>query len=174
MEMNFCRRCGTKLTEKAAGAYVCENGHQIYASAFATVGIIFLTSDDTVLIATRRIDPGKGMLDLPGGFVEVHETAEEAIVREINEELGLTPEDYDTPQVLCTATSDYNYDGEIRPILSTQFWARLHSNAKPAAQDDVAGIDYVPLSSLNIDAVYGKDNRTGLKKFLEIQSNLSL
>lgn len=172
--MNFCRRCGAKLTERAPGAYICQNEHRIYKNSFATTEIIFLTKDNDILMTVRGFDPGKGRLDLVGGFIEPDETAEEAAVREITEELGLTPDNYEALKFLCTATSDYDFDGETRPLLCTIFWSRLHPDAQPIPNDDVADIKYFPLASVPLDDVYGKDNRTGLRKFLEIQSYSSL
>ena len=43
-----------------------------------------------VLIATRTKPPGAGVWSLPGGLVEVGETLEEAALRELMEEVGVT------------------------------------------------------------------------------------
>ena len=42
-----------------------------------------------VLLIQRKHDPYAGMWALPGGFVDMDETVEEAIVRELEEETGL-------------------------------------------------------------------------------------
>lgn len=41
------------------------------------------------LFIRRKNEPFKGMLALPGGFVEEHETVERAAVRELEEETGI-------------------------------------------------------------------------------------
>lgn len=53
-----------------------------------TVDAICVTNGKIVLIR-RKNDPYKGKLALPGGFVEVGETTEAAIVREMKEETNL-------------------------------------------------------------------------------------
>lgn len=44
---------------------------------------------ESVLLIQRNIDPGRGKWALPGGFVELGETAEQAGKRELAEETGL-------------------------------------------------------------------------------------
>lgn len=56
-----------------------------------TVDILIVQSEKLVLIR-RRNPPYQGQWALPGGFVEVGETVEEAAVREANEETGLDVE----------------------------------------------------------------------------------
>ena len=46
-------------------------------------------SGTEVLLIQRKHDPFAGMWALPGGFVDMDETAEEAIVRELMEETHL-------------------------------------------------------------------------------------
>jgi ADP-ribose pyrophosphatase YjhB (NUDIX family) len=43
-----------------------------------------------VVVVRRSIDPGRGELGLPGGFMEVGESWQEAAVRELREETGIT------------------------------------------------------------------------------------
>lgn len=55
--------------------------------AVAVDGIVF---HEGTLIAIRRAnEPFRGMPALPGGFVELGETTEAAVVREVREETGL-------------------------------------------------------------------------------------
>ncbi len=56
-----------------------------------TVDILIVQSGKLVLIR-RRNPPFQGQWALPGGFVDVGETVEEAAVREANEETGLDVE----------------------------------------------------------------------------------
>ncbi len=57
---------------------------------FGTDGIVI--QEDRVLLVRRRNDPFAGSYALPGGFMEVDESAEECVVREVEEETGLRTE----------------------------------------------------------------------------------
>lgn len=54
-----------------------------------TVDAVILLNGEIVLIR-RKNEPYKGMYALPGGFVEIGETTEQAVEREAKEETGLS------------------------------------------------------------------------------------
>ena len=56
--------------------------------ALAVDGVIFYRKHNIILIR-RKNSPFQGKLALPGGFVKYNETTEQAVVREIREELGV-------------------------------------------------------------------------------------
>lgn len=53
----------------------------------AAAGLLF--SDGKILLVKRKFEPYKGYWGLPGGFVVFGETLDQAIKREMKEELGL-------------------------------------------------------------------------------------
>lgn len=162
--MNFCRRCAAALTSIAPSVYKCEKGHTLYVNAAPCVGVFFVTEDNQVLLSVRGIEPFKGMLDSFGGFVDDQETVEDALARELNEELGLSPEDYETPHFISTETGLYPFDGEERSILSYFFWSRLTPNANPAPADDVSEIVTVPLADVDLTRMDNADVRKVIPK----------
>jgi 8-oxo-dGTP diphosphatase len=56
------------------------------------VGAVVLDREGHVLLAKRAHEPLKGEWSLPGGRVELGETLEAAVARELQEETGLTVE----------------------------------------------------------------------------------
>ena len=55
-----------------------------------TVDAIITDAQGRILLMERGTDPFRGQWVLPGGIVDPGETVEQAVVREVQEELGLT------------------------------------------------------------------------------------
>ncbi|HEY3612667.1 MAG TPA: NUDIX domain-containing protein [Gaiellales bacterium] len=64
-------------------------GQTTYLAAKPAACGVLLDTDGRVLLGRRARDPGAGLLDVLGGFMEPGETPEEAIARELLEETGL-------------------------------------------------------------------------------------
>lgn len=167
MEFNFCRRCGEPLQELGSGHWTCKNKHSTFSNPLPATGIFFIDGDK-ILVSRRAIDPGKGYLDSVGGFIDVGETAEESIKREILEETGLNVGDYEDPVMYCTASTGYLFEGEEMQILSTFFWSKLKPHAEPVANDDVAELLYVPLKDVDLSEFFGEDVKIALRRLRQL------
>ncbi len=53
--------------------------------------LCFIHIDNKLMLIHKKTGLGKGKVNAPGGRIEVAETAEQAAVREVQEEIGLTP-----------------------------------------------------------------------------------
>lgn len=90
-----------------------------------------------VLFIIRACDPAAGKLDLPGGFVDPGETAEEAVRREVMEELGLRLDDI---AYIGCSVNNYPYKGIVYPTSDIVFHSRM-PDAKPVLDPhEAAGI----------------------------------
>lgn len=164
MEMNFCRRCGAVLTQDQGHVYKCANGHTLYLNSSPAVGIFLVNDADEVVVVIRRIEPGKGRFDSPGGFCDGNETLEQAIAREVQEEIGIAPDAYDPPQFIASGIDLYNFGGETVNVISSIFWARFHTGLEFKPQDDVASVTLFPLKDLNPADFYFPAVRQGAEK----------
>ena len=167
MEENYCRRCGSPLEQKGYRYFVCEQNHQIYINPRPTNGIFIFNSDGNALLSRRGIEPGKGMLDTFGGFIELDETAEQSAMRELKEETGLTEKDYEPLRYLASGVGKYPFDGDILPVLTFFYWTRLIGDTKLTAADDVAEIIELPLNAIDPQQLHSDDVRTGLTALKE-------
>lgn len=55
---------------------------------FVTVDAIVIKSGH-ILVVSRKFNPGKGLLALPGGFINKNERIKESVLRELKEETGI-------------------------------------------------------------------------------------
>ncbi len=60
----------------------------------AQIADVVIVKNDKVLLVQQRKESAKGLWSYPGGQVEDGETAEQAVVREVKEELGIDLIDY--------------------------------------------------------------------------------
>ena len=91
MIFKFCPKCSGDLTRKSENLLVCQKcKFELYLNPKPTNAAILENEKGEILLVKRKIPPKEGFWDLPGGFVEVGESAEEAIVREVKEELGIS------------------------------------------------------------------------------------
>lgn len=99
---------------------------------------VIITSEEKVVLIRRGTEPFAGRWALPGGFVEVGETVEEAAIREAAEETGLAVE----VARLVGVYSDPERDPRGHNV-SVAFLARVLSGELSAATDasEVALID---------------------------------
>lgn len=95
MQNSYCSHCGTEYQAEAAWPRVCGGcGQTTWRNPLpVAVALLPVTEPDGghgLVVVRRDIDPGRGELALPGGFMEVGETWREAVVRELLEETGIT------------------------------------------------------------------------------------
>ncbi|MBN2406942.1 MAG: NUDIX hydrolase [Elusimicrobia bacterium] len=89
----YCPICRKRLgTRKLAGVRraVCPGcGWIRYLNPVPAVACVVKNSGGEVLLVRRGIEPHKGRWTLPSGFMELYETPEQAVLRELEEETGI-------------------------------------------------------------------------------------
>ena len=86
----YCSYCGYPFAADAPWPRSCTHCHNVTYRNPLPVSVIVQPVDDGLLVARRAIEPAKGKLALPGGFVELPETWQEAAARELWEETGVS------------------------------------------------------------------------------------
>lgn len=107
-DFKLCPMCGSKNIENHGNRkWVCPDcAFDLYNNVASAVGVVIRDRYNNVLFEIRAKQPRKGFLALPGGFVDFDESAEEAVVRECREEIGVAVEGV---KFLCTAPNTYEY-----------------------------------------------------------------
>lgn len=165
MEMNFCRRCGTILEKVNGHIYKCANNHTLFANSSPATAIWLVNSRNEVLVVERAIDPGIGLLDAPGGFIDGDtETSEQAIERELAEEVSITKDQYTDLTYIMSGIDHYNYGNEVIPVLTYMYWARVDDDVMLKPMDDVASATFISLDDIDHSKIYFPTAIRGLEK----------
>jgi mutator protein MutT len=106
----------------------------------ATVAVI-VNDRDELLVVRRAKEPAKGTLDLPGGFLDCAETAEEGVAREVFEETGLVVEQCD---YLFSIPNIYPYSGLDVHTMDLFFLCRVKGTQEAKAMDDAESLAWIP------------------------------
>jgi 8-oxo-dGTP pyrophosphatase MutT (NUDIX family) len=91
---NFCPSCASKsITFNEGKVFRCADcGFTYFHNIAAATGCLISIPDREELVFTvRGKEPGKGMMAMPGGFIDPGEGALEGLFRELREELDWTP-----------------------------------------------------------------------------------
>lgn len=107
-------------------------------------GIIF--KGDAVLLVKRDHEPGKGEWSLPGGAVELGETLEEALIREIGEEVGVEIRIGGLARLLDRIVRDDRQRVRYHFVI-VDYWAEMLSG-RPRPASDASDARFVSLDDL--------------------------
>jgi mutator protein MutT len=144
----FCPRCGQRLCRAGTGNAVhCPACRFAYYFNPATAAAAFIrNSDGQTLFIRRAKDPAKGKLAIPGGFVDIGETAETGLLREIREEVNI---EVTGLRYLCSQSNEYPYKEITYPVLDLFFVAEASGEAKAAALDGVESYHWLQASRVD-------------------------
>jgi NAD+ diphosphatase len=167
--LRHCPRCGaTAVDVEAAYCLKCRScGFELFLNAAAAVAGILHDGSGRILLAERARPPAEGLLDVPGGFIDHGETAEDALRREIHEELGLVLTEL---SYLATVANLYEYGGYNYRTLDIYFLCRTLDLAQARPADDIRRVDLrrpeefgaAELAFDSVRAVVGRLAREGL------------
>jgi bifunctional NMN adenylyltransferase/nudix hydrolase len=129
-----------------------------YLPVFVTADAVVIHRGEVLLIE-RKHRPGKGLLALPGGFVDQDERVLDAAVRELAEETGLTPARGVLTRAIAGQAVFDDPRRDIRGRMITHAVLIRLDDAQPrpeaVAADDAADLGWHPIATLARDRLYG-------------------
>lgn len=163
----FCPKCGSENFEinNALSRHCSDCGFTYYQNPRASTAAFILNSKGELLIAKRAKEPAIGTLDLPGGFVDNAETAEQGMVREIKEETGLDIQP-ERIEYLFSIPNVYHYSGMDIHTLDLFFLCKVDDEQTVAAGDDAADLAWLPLREVYVERFGLKSIRQAVHRFL--------
>lgn len=146
-----------------------QTGQKVYANPAPTASALVTDGDGKLLLVKRLREPNKGMWDLPGGFIDIGESIEQTVVRELKEELNLSVGDL---AYFRSAAAQYEYDGVNYQALDIVFTAEPKSSLSEAeAQDDAAEYKFVKFDEIDYDEISTDVMRYFISEFSKAKTN---
>ena len=165
-KFHYCPVCGSARfevnDEKSKRCADC--GFTYYFNASAATVAFILNERCELLVARRAKEPARGTLDLPGGFIDLHETGEQGVAREVKEETGLTVK---KAVYQFSLPNTYLYSDFLVHTLDQFFLCEVKNATRLSPMEDVSELRWMPLADIRPEE-FGLDSvRQGVVRFLE-------
>ena len=141
-EWRYCPRCQAPLDHAERSVRCASCGLEEHGNPAPTVSALIRDDQGRILLARRAAQPGVGLWDLLGGFMDEGEEPVEALRRELREETGLEVE---PGEFLGGIPDRYGDDGNWTINL---YWAARLGAGEPQPADDVAELAWFPADAL--------------------------
>jgi len=122
----------------------------LYFNPAVAVAVFIQRADGRILLIRRAKDPGAGLLAPPGGFIDIGERAEDAVHREVLEEVGLR---VTRLQFLSSHPNEYLFGGVTYPVLDLFFTATAMETEASCDPEEVRAVEWHPANRLRSDAL---------------------
>ena len=168
-KFRFCPLCGSdRFVENNFKSKRCEDcGFVYYFNPSSSTVAIIVNEKNELLVVRRAKEPAKGTLDLPGGFCDCYETAEEGVRREVEEETGLC---VDSTRFLFSIPNIYPYGGLDIHTIDLFFLCKVTSTNGATAMDDAGELLWMPWQEVKAEDFGLKSISQGVSRLLQMQA----
>lgn len=150
--LKYCSRCGSEevkyLDNNSLKCMSCD--FQSFINEVSAVACIIIDKQGKILLSKRKNEPESGKYDLPGGFIDLGEKAEDAVIRELKEELSIN---VTSLRYLSSYPNRYIYSGITVYTLDLCFLCTIDSFEKLNAKDDVLSFDFFKLEDIDMKTI---------------------
>lgn len=170
--IKYCPRCGSKqFLFEGHRSFKCETCQfHFFINSSTAVAAVIENECGEILLTIRAFEPQKGMLDLPGGFVDPLESAEQAVRREIMEELELEVVDM---AYITSSPNEYVFSGYSVFTTDLGFVVNVRSLVHIAANDDITGYQFIDPRKIDRSQLSSPSLGVIIDAYLARKSNLT-
>ncbi len=158
-----CPICGSgHFTVKNEKSKRCDNCGFVYFFNPSAATVAVIVNELGELLTVRRAkEPAKGTRDLPGGFCDCAETAEEGVMREVKEETGL---EVDKCEYLFSVPNIYPYSGLEVHTMDLFFLCHVKNGQIASAMDDAESLEWINCEQILPEEFGLQSIREGVKR----------
>jgi ADP-ribose pyrophosphatase YjhB (NUDIX family) len=160
-----CPYCGSQdiIWESGTHKMFCKTcSKAFFINAASAVIALIRNNEGKFLFTRRKNEPAAGKLDFPGGFVNLEERSEDAVIREIKEELDL---DLTGVRYYTSMPNRYMYGGIVYFTLDLVYICECGDLSGMSANDDISGFVFLDINDV-------KSEDLGLESVKKIVQNL--
>lgn len=159
----FCPLCGGRLhlrlvQPKEPPRLVCQACNFVFYLDPKLAAIAVIPYQNGLVLARRAIEPGYGLWVAPGGFVDVGEKVESAVIREVREEVNLEI-------ALERLLNVYSYRGRTTVIVA--YVARV-TGGSLAAGDETLEARVFPYDQIPWPEIAFASTKDALRDYLKL------
>ncbi len=165
-QFKHCPKCGSAHFEvnNEKSKRCCDCGFVYYFNPSSATVALIMNERNELLVCRRAKEPAKGTLDLPGGFIDMAETGEEGVAREVKEETGM---EVKKAEYLFSLPNLYVYSGFTVHTLDMFFRCSVADTLHYKAMDDAADLFFLPIKEIHTEDFGLGSIRKGLEIFLK-------
>ena len=165
----YCPCCGSSqfVVNNSSSKKCLSCDFVYYFNPRAAVVAVIRDEQGRLLVAERAHEPAKGTFDLPGGFTECGETAEQSLSREVLEETGIS---IHSPHYLFSRPNIYPYSGIDIHTMDLFYQVYVDSSVSLCSNDDVASLCWIALEDIDPSLFGLASIRQGIERLLQENS----
>lgn len=164
VRFKYCPRCGRQsLKSEGVKSFTCLFCSFVYYHGAAAVSVGILEFDEKIILTKRANEPQKGFLALPGGFVDYEESLEDALIRELKEELNLT---VTNPAYLCSHWERYLFRDVLYFSTIAYFVVRLEDISAAKANDEIDAYSLVRANEIDPEKLAFQSDKIALERYI--------
>ncbi|SRR5260221_2750105 len=145
---SFCPKCGTKFNENENIKNCSNCGFRLYINSIPTVALVLTNKEGKVLLLKRKVEPQKDKLDLIGGFLELNETFEDAVLRECKEEIDVNVHNL---KFIGTYHDRYLFNGLNYYIVSVAYSAIIEDESLIKLNNENSEFEFIDVNAIDDD-----------------------
>jgi len=169
--IKYCPACGAPNFKPVDFKKLeCQSCHFTYYHNVAAAVALVIENQGKFLFTKRKYDPAKGMLDLPGGFIDPEESIEQGLRREIMEELHI---DIGNPIYITSYPNIYMYKDVVYNTIDLFYYVKINDLSGIQPDDDISGIVLLEKDKISIDDIGLGSIKRIVQEFI-INNNITL
>ena len=164
----YCPSCkSSDISYDGIKQFKCSSCSFTYFHNIAAAAAAILEYDKKILLIRRAKEPGKDKLDLPGGFIDPKESAEEGLKREITEELGITINEM---KYLGSSPNIYEYKGITYNTCDLFFYSKIQTLPTDFNKSEISAIELKEPSGIHQKDVAFTSTIKGIRLFINTKN----